>query len=472
MEKTQKISINNILNVIQNYRMPIFSFFCLLVMLFSRLWSPLLWGLIPASLIFAFFATPNDAFCYMAFMYCFNGICSMKINGYTLGFVPIIVGIQLGMLLVKYIIAVIKKQKKIIITPFVISWVILFYGFLFFNAARWHAIFTLGMLLLTFYIAFVHARDVNWAHVIRYSSLGIITSSVLGLILYAFPSQYDLVWYLNRWQALASHPNSLQLQCVITIALMMVIHHKKQVGNVEFLISVAGCGVIGLFTQSKAFYLCFMLLIFLYICAVIRKLKKKAIIPMAIFVVVIAIITLVFKDKVVGIFKRFTIDWYNGDFWNNITTGRVAIWKDYINHWLRTPITIIFGYGWTGNELFKHSAHNDFCSLLYHFGLVGFALCVLLVVSYIYLVPNKKQRMHVINFLPIIIVLLLSLEEALLQKREFLFIVFAAAVLFDQEPAVKPESATTEIVANNDVATDKLNEDPVVEEKQLTNNSD
>ncbi len=443
------INFNNILQFCNKYKTYIICTLSVLIFLFSRLWQPINWSVLPLFAIFAVFANVTQIYSAFMFLYSFAGIFSVFVGaagGNIIPLSPVVMIISGLILLIKHGVQVAKKKQKVALVPAILSVCLFGYGFLFFNVANYYRIMALFMVLVMAYVTFAFYADIDFTKVVRATVLGILVSTLICLLLQFIPSQYHFVWNGNRFQSLSGHPNNLQIGCVVTISLLMVLRFKKKIKLLEFIVSAILVSVIGIFTLSKAYYLCLAGIIFIYMIAILRKNRIKGLWQCLAILVSVGIICLVFRKQCVAFFDRFTMFFTDGTIWDQITTGRATIWGTFWKAWLSSPISIIFGQGLSANEPVSIGSHNDILYILFHTGLVGLVLSALLVGSYVYLVRDKKDRIHLINILPILLLFLLSLQENILLKTEFIFIILAFAFIFDKKQIIEVQP----IECNND----------------------
>ena len=77
------------------------------------------------------------------------------------------------------------------------------------------------------------------------------------------------------------------------------------------------------------------------------------------------------KDYIIAIIERFTRSGFNSRV-GNLTTGRAEIWKKYIDKWISSPITFLFGNGYTSPKISSNKyEHSIYIAFLNQFGIIG-----------------------------------------------------------------------------------------------------
>ena len=83
---------------------------------------------------------------------------------------------------------------------------------------------------------------------------------------------------------------------------------------------------------------------------------------------------------------------------NDVTTGRMGIWKDYISAIFSNPINLLFGFGIGSTP--KYMAHNTYLELLYTYGIFG---SLTFIAGLKYAFGNKIRHGEFANWTPAIV---------------------------------------------------------------------
>ena len=354
----------------------------------------------------------SDLLCFLVFSICYAGG-----TGLTALFLTIYV-VVLALIIVKYLILSIKRKDiekiKFICVILGITLVLTLYGLI---RTKFH-IYKLGQSLsLILTIAAVYlVESIDLKKLVSILSLGLISSAVLSLIAYVC-GMYVQVPFINdttsgfRFGAYFEYVNafafycSLAQTCILTLFLNGVIKGKKWWA---LLVIVT---LLGFCSFSKSFIL---ITIISYGIAVLlgfiqSKNKKKYIKFCAIGLFAVAIICLCCYQYILTIIERFSAHSnYGGGVLNIATTGRIGIWKTYLEHWTSSIWYVLFGCGITANKVGEYTPHNFFISMLYRFGIVGILLLIGIV---IWIAIQCKATRKINWYLPLFIVLVNSFFE-------------------------------------------------------------
>ena len=131
-------------------------------------------------------------------------------------------------------------------------------------------------------------------------------------------------------------------------------------------------------------------------------------------IIVLLLLSIIFKDIIVQILDRFT-KYGHKDFIDKIFTGRVTIWENYFNACTSSFKNFMLGFGATTNHLNNISAHNTYLELLYRNGFIGIILLLSLIISYFVIIVKKYNgNVKYANLISILALLLIAFEESLL----------------------------------------------------------
>lgn len=272
-----------------------------------------------------------------------------------------------------------NKVKKDTFLYFVF---ILFYSLIFSDFGGNYSFAKIIGLVLFFAVPVIadSAADIDYNDFMRHYIFGFTFETVIGYFVMSIPSMralfaYDLMWTANyqeltRFFGLAFDCNFYALSNYVVVSYLLFSFDKitrfRGILIIFFVLS-------GLQTVSKSYLLVLGLLLVFYLIRNIRYFKK---IIIALAVGIIGIGCFIYVSDKIGynvlelILERFV----KGSFADN-TTGRVDIWNNYLKMFEQAGIKeLLFGFGF--NATVERAAHNTFIELIFHFGLIGFALWV------------------------------------------------------------------------------------------------
>lgn len=400
------------------------------LLFFANFWEPL-W--IVASVVLAvLYAT-----CTIAELFYFTMYFEL-FSSWDLFFVANLL-IAFVCLTVRYVIDVKKKRKEVFALPLILSFVItIVFGIIHYEVDLDG--FSKGGLfvamLFVFYYVFVYHKEIKLDNCFRFLTIGMIVSGVLGACSLLIDSPLQSIIYVDsvgykRLQLYSFHTNFLALLCLFNIS-YYVYKLVNQKGNTwESVASILISAVLGILTLSKAFLLLFAVMAVYFVVYLIVKYKKhswKFVLPIAI---VSVLLVLCFHEFVADIVQRF-LAYDTGSLLSKLTTGRTAIWSQYVESARSSVLKMLFGVGLFTKDIIAIGPHNVFLFLLYRTGLVGIILMCVLVYSYFKL-SKTKLKLTLKNCVPILIWVMVSLEEMILSERFTYFLLFAIMLLRDEK---------------------------------------
>lgn len=244
---------------------------------------------------------------------------------------------------------------------------------------------------------------------------------------------------LARFAGLYGDPNYYSVNLIISLCLVVILYHKKKIKITEF---VGFCSILFIFvvrTYSKSSFLLLFLpiLMFLYSNNRTRKYGMQFFIICILFIGV----SYLFFGGTIDIFKVMTERFQStgGDI-NKLTTGRFDLWISYIEYLIMNPRYLLFGKGIGAALLNNKAAHNTYCDLGYHLGIVG--TCILIsILKQSYQAVRGNMKRNVMNYciLICIITMYFFLSELFYFDAPFHMIIGAAAFNMNMDESQKSQ---------------------------------
>lgn len=346
---------------------------------------------------------------------------------------------------IKYISDILTKRHKINWTIILLNIIFLLYGFLNLNLENGKLLISHLILILSFYLIFEYKSKFDLKELTFSLFIGILTSIILSLIV---SLKYNIGdesynWTIDgRFQALATNPNSLQLFCVFTISMFMMLYFNSRLSKKSFLLYSGILFAIGILTMSKTFFICILFLIIIYFIFSFIKSKQSFVKDLVVSLVILALLCIVFKDKMVQLFERFVDYGENYNLIDKMTTGRYSLWTKYFALINQSVFTILFGLGATTNFLDLYvgsNPHNDYIAIIYKYGYVGLIFLVLLFMNYVVRLikvsnytKTKIKIDKVYKAIPLFVIMLIQMVEVIIFSPTFrLMIIVAMLCLYN-----------------------------------------
>ena len=103
---------------------------------------------------------------------------------------------------------------------------------------------------------------------------------------------------------------------------------------------------------------------------------------------------------------------------NDLTSGRTELWSKYFAHFDENVLHWLVGSGAGAGDLGGVAAHNTYIDLIYYYGILGTGL---LLVTCVIAVGGIKPRQTIVNHVPVICLVALSLFLSNLIFFDFVF---------------------------------------------------
>lgn len=259
-------------------------------------------------------------------------------------------------------------------------------------------------LLLLIY-GYFHSRCLSVERIVLNLSVGMLISCFIANMTTVFSRitdymrvvrAYEISTNVYRFTGLYSDPNYLSKTLVLLCVSLFILIQKKKIGSRYWTLLVSLI-IFGTQTISKSFFL--MLAVMVIFFAIISVKNKHYGVLIGILIISILMISLIASKKLV-IFENVLKRFISGD---SLTTGRVEIWKEYIDLLLSDPLKLIFGAG-IGNSM-KYMAHNTYLDFLYYYGIIG---SVVFIIGLKYAINKKKKYISIVNLAPFICAVIMS----------------------------------------------------------------
>lgn len=244
--------------------------------------------------------------------------------------------------------------------------------------------------ILLFFLIITQANDLVKGKnlIIRMFSIGLIISCTIIFI--KTLEMYSLEQILNYGMRLGMgleeevndisltwNPNSLAVFCIVSVGLIFTLKKKKIVDFIDVAILL----FYGSLTISKNFVVSLVILLVLTLC--ISKLKYKFS-YMVLILIIIGSIYLFVPQTIDNFINRFLVD--------DITTNRNVINTAYFEKWYQSLSTLLFGSGIQSYQLkyeMIDSVHNATLELFICWGIIGFIIFVLAILSSLKIFKNN-----------------------------------------------------------------------------------
>ena len=260
----------------------------------------------------------------------------------------------------------------------------------------------IGFLLIICIIQSKTFEKLNCKRLVLFYSCGIITSSVCAMLFPNLVEPYvsSLVVRLEdesavgRFSGLFSNPNYFSIEISIALACHVVLYISNEENGKELMLIGIPLIILGIMSQSNGFIISVIIMSFFLYIMYLRNNAGKAI-----FVIgIILMLLLLFRRQAISIYNRYFSRFASLEFedtsLSQITTGRIDIWRMYLEKILSEPKILFLGNGI--ETTLNRGAHNVFIEMLFCMGIIGSSIYIILLISIIGHVP--AQRKYILLF--------------------------------------------------------------------------
>ena len=229
-----------------------------------------------------------------------------------------------------------------------------------------------------------------------------ITASSLVAVLNIIPNLSDYIGAkdisieyerVSRFAGMYADPNYYSINIIISLCLIVILNHKKEISTI--LAIGLGCLLVmfSVLTLSKSAFLMLSLpLTFL----LYSKAKTKKYFMFLFVLIICSIVAFEMFSGNIEVLNDILFRFDNASDMASLTTGRSNIWLYYFNYLISNPIALLFGKGFGAALLNSHAAHNTYIDLLYHLGIIGTALMLLVMGKIIY-IKTSPTKLNLLN---------------------------------------------------------------------------
>lgn len=285
------------------------------------------------------------------------------------------------LIVMAYIIAVLLKRKNpmgVLTSVFLMAFCICFASSeTSLNIGRF--IHPILLMLLIFVCQFTQKKD--YKSVVIYFTIGFIISAIIGFFKDQIPLiqsvlTSDMLYIAGvetsmsiiRYSGLSYDPNFFALiDCILISLILFSEKHINLIKGITMIFLL----LVGFFTFSKSY------VILLAIIGVIYVLKnhKKPFRTLSFILVAFVSLLMLEKYSDIKVLSLIEARFSSADGANNLTTGRLDLWIEYLDYIFNNVKCLFLGEGFNALSLGK-AVHNTYIDFIYRFGLLGTGLWI------------------------------------------------------------------------------------------------
>ena len=325
-----------------------------------------------------------------------------------------------GLICAKYIYGLVKKTEKFYVMPFTLTVIICIFFSAITKKIDIHGVYqgsSLIVALFLIYLIFVYRDKIKIGKCADFLISGILVSAAISFLSLLFEDVsfniFDGINNFKRLKLLTENENSLSIYCSLSLSYYvscLTSGKGKIIKNIIFSI-IAIC--FGLATLSKCFLVILIFIILYLFFMLIYTKKLKSIYYIVPAILILAILSLIFKSNINTTFGRFFSKFSDLSFLSAFTTGRSDLWTIYINEITSSMRNMLIGVGMFNERLVDIGPHNLLIHLIYRMGLIGIIMIGILIYYY-YRDSNKTLKLTLKNCLPVLVFIMISFIESFL----------------------------------------------------------
>ena len=267
-------------------------------------------------------------------------------------------------------------HRKIDIRLFVLVALFMAYYLILFGTAKLTTMITMAAGMLFLY--YLRQEGIGLKTVTLAFTAGICMASVLALfrqnlpVINGFIREVTLktgyLEYANRFSGLTGNPNYFTMDVIMAQAALIVLMHREK-KQMLYLICFGVLTVLGFMSVSQSYLLAWILLVFFWFLLSLRKGISGFVRFVFVGVLMLAVMA-VFAFDYIELFAFRIMRNLHGTA-EEITTGRTAVWKDYLEILFSNVQMLIWGVGDNVFDNIKKGTHNTYLEWIFYFGLIG-----------------------------------------------------------------------------------------------------
>lgn len=263
---------------------------------------------------------------------------------------------------------------------------------------------------------------------------GMLVGSVLGLFRSTWPALHNIIGSavsqgeLIRFSGIVTDPNFYSINVILISSIIAILFVKKEISVVYFVLSVI-LFFFGFLTYSKSFFIMAILFAIMLLLLLIAN-KRWGILFACLSLGVMCILVLIATGYLDAIIVRFNTD----EGISGVTTGRVDIWKYYIDEFRVEPLKMIFGFGLSTPMPHGRASHNFILQIVYRLGIVGgvfFVALLCLSMSKTLMIKNRNNML--VKTMPLVLWGMMTMFLDMLFAYELVFQILLIRLFFQYD---------------------------------------
>ncbi len=268
------------------------------------------------------------------------------------------------------------------------------------------------ILLVVFICDNIERKNITKA--LNYSIEGFAISTVIGLFLDKLPAMKE-VFYISRvvadgeildqgrFEGLAGDPNIYTAANCVAISALLFSNKKL---NVKQILLICFLVIVGFFTYSKSYILTIAVIALVYMLKSGRHVVRNLLLLVSVGVVFIVIERYINLNVLDILLSRFD----GAENADDLTTGRLDLWVQYIQYIFSDIKIIFFGDGFNSLSIPK-AAHNTYIEMFFRYGFFGCVLWGFAIAMSVKSIRRRDdgEKAQVVTIIPLLVFIVVYL---------------------------------------------------------------
>lgn len=372
----------------------------------------------------------EEVLCILCFTLSFSPIFKLQIGGFTLFNVVLILAV---------ICSLIKKRFMLPYRVCLLIWIFGMYEFIIsFSTNIIECVTVLLSLLLMGLLYNPQQCEYNLKKINTFTIWGLIITSVLALFDDLIPRigyltaqttiRLSAGEYYYRFSGLMENPNyyTIMLSIVLSILCILMIQGKAKLLDYIYFIVLS---IFGFMSVSQSFIVTFVVMILLLLISYARTKPRKLLGIILILIIMTYVIYMFLDASTIEtiLFRMGEID-VDGSDVSELTSGRAELWLYYLKYLSSNLGVLLLGRGIGASNLPMGASHSYYIDMLYHLGIVGTILYILLLIKLFGNVNSRFKRTNVYQYLPWAIFLIRGMARNLIASEQLVFMLLLCSL--------------------------------------------
>lgn len=252
-------------------------------------------------------------------------------------------------------------------------------------------------------------KTYDFYHLNLFFSIGVISAALSACFLVQYSSIAKFIdvysWNeITRYSGYYGDANFYSAHISAALAGLMIQFlgsRKRMWGSILLSVLLLYCGFL---SASKSFVITVAVIALLGILQIFNVRRNISDKIMTVMTVVAVVVGIVASNAFADVFRVIAIRFGNTSDLYSLTTGRSAIWMDYLRYMESNPVIIFFGKGYVNIFVAGHSTHNTLLQGVYQFGIVGLSIFIMWMVG-LFKISLKSVKIERKQYLPCLILL-------------------------------------------------------------------